>query len=1104
MTYFLTLYWNLHKPQCMSFHNIRIISAGAGSGKTYRLTKELTELLINQQVRPDAILATTFTRKAAAELQERVRVNLLQNGLRKEAELLNNALIGTVHGLGVKLLQRFAFEAGVSPAVSIIVEEDQQILFNQSLANVLTEERVQKMDTLCQRLSLQHDNYDWRKELMKITEVARANAFNENTLLNSAILSIQSYSDFLGLPAELTAAEWNNTLQALAEEAIQAISNNNDNTKATLSVIGVLKKILRDLSTKQELSWADWAKISKLKPGAKSRELIEPVADFAQKHDTHQAFHDDIKTFTTYIFELASIALSEYEAYKKQRGLIDYTDMEVLVNSLLDQPDVKEILRDELDLLIVDEFQDTSPIQLSIFLKLASVTNQSIWVGDPKQSIYGFRGADPVLMKGVLDATGGIRPDDIQKTSWRSREDIVWACNAIFVKAFPDLPPEQIALIANRNRLATAQSQNEIDEPAGVELALQHWHMKYEPEEGSSKRHPGKPWLEKTIAIQIKKILDKPPLVLPKGEKNYRQLRPGDIAVLCTTNTLCEMMAEALHRIGLEAAISRAGLLDTREARLICAALKYLLNPYDSLALAEILVLAENIPLEQVLHDRLHFLDNHTSAKQQAGWASQFGAVECLNGIRSQTFDLASSETLEVVLNELSIRNLCLRWGKGEQRLNNIERMRQMALQYEEACNRLHTAASLGGFLWWLENQRKNKQDRQGAGERPEAINVLTYHRSKGLEWPMVICHNLDRPLRADVWGLTLQNTNAGINLQNILANRWLRYWINPYHKQFRKTNLHQRIEISEAQKERQVTVGQEDARLLYVGLTRARDYLVFPTYQGQPSRWLNRIWHHDDDIPTLDSSAESSPWIWDHQILPIKTVINTFPRLLESGQHIAQPYHLISPPEGKTTNPPLPYFIDENRNQTERIHLPFTFTIHAVQTYKDVFDTVNEPMKSTLGVAIKDILTSWSSVYSSAIQHKIVQDTLQMHPDILPIDSHIVVEAMQAYQQFLVLQFPNAKSYRKYPIHHPKEGRHFRTVLDVLLETDNGLIIIQHTTFSGALKQQKKHAQQYGTFFYMTSQALQVLFPGKPIQMFLHFPLEATLLEVSANATLF
>jgi len=114
---------------------LRIISAGAGSGKTYRLVEEMVNLL-GSDVRASGVIATTFTTKAAAELQERVRIKLLEEGLVDEANALTNALIGTVHGLGVKLLKRFAFLAGVSPQVDIIADEDQQIFFNRSLATV--------------------------------------------------------------------------------------------------------------------------------------------------------------------------------------------------------------------------------------------------------------------------------------------------------------------------------------------------------------------------------------------------------------------------------------------------------------------------------------------------------------------------------------------------------------------------------------------------------------------------------------------------------------------------------------------------------------------------------------------------------------------------------------------------------------------------------------------------------------------------------------------------------------------------------------------------------------------------------------------------------
>lgn len=180
--------------------NLKIISAGAGSGKTYRLTQEMVALLNPDnpnRVRANGIIATTFTNKAAAELQERVRTKLLEEGLIAEADELTNALIGTVHGLGVKLLKRFAFEAGVSPEVDIIADEDQQTMFNQSLAAILTPKLISTMEALAERLGLnKKERYDWRIEVKRLTDIARANAMDLPTLEKSKRNSIDSFFNY--------------------------------------------------------------------------------------------------------------------------------------------------------------------------------------------------------------------------------------------------------------------------------------------------------------------------------------------------------------------------------------------------------------------------------------------------------------------------------------------------------------------------------------------------------------------------------------------------------------------------------------------------------------------------------------------------------------------------------------------------------------------------------------------------------------------------------------------------------------------------------------------------------------------------------------------
>ncbi|MCB0582469.1 MAG: UvrD-helicase domain-containing protein, partial [Phaeodactylibacter sp.] len=821
--------------------NLRIISAGAGSGKTYRLTSEMVALL-EKGVRASGVIATTFTKKAAAELQERVRVRLLEEGLSEQADQLANALIGTVHGLGVRLLQRFAYEAGVSPEVSIIADEDQQILFNLSLSTVLTGERVEKMEYLSDRLGLnKRERYDWRREVKRVTDIARANDFSLDALQLSKLRSFESFQEFLGQPdKDKPEGYFEHQLDQLMGETIARLESNADETKKTREAANLLKAFQRTLGLRQYLYWHEWAKISKLDVGAKSRDDVSELLEFAASHHRHPEFQEDIRDFIYNIFEIAIAAIQEYDEYKKRRGLIDYTDMEVLVNRLLDKPTVSAVLAQELELLMVDEFQDTSPIQLEIFLKLSKLAQFSVWVGDPKQSIYGFRGAAPELMQAIIRKVGGVKPEDIQEYSWRSREDIVHAVNALFTKAFSELPPEQVALKAKRAKKPNDNSLNKAPEPIEMEDALMHWHFVYDGEG----RLPGRPWMESSIATSLKKMLDKPTYVIPKGAGEPRIAVPGDVAILCRSNAECQIVAEALHRAGLRAAISRSGLLATAEAKLILACLKYLLNQYDSLSVAEILLLASGQPIEEIIESRLEYIENADNSKGRNGqWAGDDTFILAIDQLREQTIELSSAEILNLLLEEMDLRRIVASWGNQQQRLDNVDVMRKLALQYEEACNRLHSAASLGGFLLWLGELENNEADLQGSGEGPDAVNVLTYHKSKGLEWPVVICHSLEGNLRAEVWGVDIIQESDEVDLNNILGNRWLRYWANPYADQIRNTVLDEKLSESEAHRRAREAALQEEARLLYVGLTRARDYLIFPS-RARPTKWLNRVWH--------------------------------------------------------------------------------------------------------------------------------------------------------------------------------------------------------------------------------------------------------------------
>ena len=371
--------------------HVRFISAGAGSGKTYRLIRELERPLSEGAAKPVGVIATTFTVKAASQLHDRVRKRLIESGRAPLAEQMAQALVGTVHSVCERLLARFAFDLGLSPELNVASVEDGARLFNQALDEVLSADRVREMNLRAARLDLIDDRSgrSWQDHVKKIADQARSNDIDAAVL---AAMGQESADRFLGHFPEPTCDEQAAAaLIAATREAIASIDLVSDTTKGTAEYVGTLRGAVATLRH-DECPWTLWIGLSKKSPTKKSQAAAIPVQAAASCYDRHAGFHADIRDYVEGVFAIAGEALARFQTIKTERGLIDYEDMEQLALRALDEPAVTERLDDELELLLVDEFQDTNPMQLALFMKLARFAREAIFVGDVKQSIYGFRG----------------------------------------------------------------------------------------------------------------------------------------------------------------------------------------------------------------------------------------------------------------------------------------------------------------------------------------------------------------------------------------------------------------------------------------------------------------------------------------------------------------------------------------------------------------------------------------------------------------------------------------------------------------------------------------------------------------------------------------
>jgi ATP-dependent helicase/nuclease subunit A len=1034
---------------------LEFISAGAGSGKTHTLTSTLGDLLASGQVRPSGVIATTFTKKAASELRERVRQRLLEQGRFDLASAMGQACIGTVNSVCGQLLQRFAFEAGLSPNQQVIDEEQAQALLLQAIDASRSGHQLGELLALVDRLGM--DN--WLSDLNGLVNQARANDIDASALQVFAVRNADELLAHFPLPAK---DDLSATLLAAIDHALNRMEpaaqpGGKKNTRDYVDQLRHCQSLLKQGG----LPWSEWVGLIGAAPEKGLQADAEPVQDAARRFDTHPQLHADIRTWLQLLFGLAADVLTHFQQAKRTLGVLDFTDQEHLALRLLDHPQVAGTLRDELDLLLVDEFQDTSPIQLALFMKLAQLARHTCWVGDIKQAIYGFRGSDTALMQSILAALPELGGRKRRLThSYRSVPPLVNLVNAAFGQALAAvLPADEISLQPSRT--------DQLDQPAFANWFLQGGNQ---------------PQRNQALIAGVARLLQSGRQIVDRHSKQTRPLRAGDIAILSRSNDGVAAIADGLANAGISVATARAGLLATPEATLAMACLRRLNDPADTVATAQILSLAEGLEPEVWLEERLHYLAQGHDRKEWAESGDQaHPLLAWLAGLRSQLPVLAPAEALQRVVIGCGLAQRVLQWQpdpeRARQRLANLENLLQLASQYEDGCQRMGEAATIAGLILWLQQLEQQGRD-ELALPAVDAVRVLTHHAAKGLEWPVVILTDLEKPTRSRLWSITTVSDQA-FDARQPLLHRYIRYWPWPFARRSNNIAVSDRIDQTELARQFQQSADNEAIRLLYVSMTRARDMLILAhNAKASNGGWL--------DLLQADWLRQTQP---DCQslTLPDGQTIACEHWLLEQGGEIAAG----SLPEQQLYS--FPAHLPVAR-------LPLVFTPSHVanreariveqQRLGERLTVAADPDWGTLGNAIHACLALAFCSTEVALALPDVERIFMQ----LGVSGHIQPEALlaqlQAFRQWLDTRWPGHRAMAEVPVYATMPNQQqLNGRIDLLLETADGYVLIDHKSSPLSSDQWQQLAERYGGQLDAYAEAV-VQATGKPVlERWLYLP---------------
>jgi ATP-dependent helicase/nuclease subunit A len=836
-----------------------IVLAGAGSGKTTILAKRFVEMVapeddLIQAIDIRRLAAVTFTRRAAGELKNRIRSRLLlllgekctkirEERIETALSLLDFSLVGTIHSFADRLLRLRPIEAQISPRYAVVEQEDALITetvqrwHEGSRSGNLT---AQWLDTA---QTPGHDDLkiaiDWLKELESVGVRTLDYEWNFQTkwglegLVRGWVGNRDKCPPFF--PAIRTdVADIRSRLSALKESLIRATQGNIGWTaelgcRHLVSCMANIGKAIQSNSPSGMLSLLNPVFANgELKKGTDFShaptpapwKLYKQLSGAPNKGDPNlreEIYIPLLQSLLAPAAKVYPVILSLHDDVKRRHEVVDQTDLLIRLRDVLkNDSEVQASLADRFDHIFVDEFQDTDPVQAEILLSLCRRKGSLTVIGDPKQSIYRFRGADIGQFDRAVKALKkrGALVTELT-VNFRSRPELIDAFNAVFSEYFgpPSAGFEGETFIPETGWVAYSPL---VASPYIAKVGEAPLRILRLDALGAERAPEGRPLEARLVARHIAWLLrDKCPIRVRDGTAALgRQIVGADIAILARAMTNVGTLVRELRDIGVEVHVSggREYASNPLLQRYIFA-LSAVADSSDGIGLMalHLFPFSSVTPFDSATqkHD-----DSATPEGALTAWLKDLRIRRNQRPVLHTALDLIDSS--------LALRVLGL-GTNGDEDLATLYRFANL-FDDEARKNGWDFDETARWARSWIDNP---PQVNAPAREGNHSVQVLTVHQSKGLEFPVVILF--------DGFGIAGKDRGASYRISPT-GDRWA-LSIGDYSTEFSLDSSRQSLSEHE-----EVHVAAEQKRLQYVASTRAMDYLIVPV--PEPSRGLYRtIW---------------------------------------------------------------------------------------------------------------------------------------------------------------------------------------------------------------------------------------------------------------------